>query len=248
MKQYGRAPEPYLVPHPARLKAWAPERWHRAAGWHALVADFFCSAPGRQLGEFVTARLAAGAIIYPPEPLRALSLTPPERVRVVILGQDPYHGPGQAEGLAFSVPPGMRVPPSLRNIQKEMQRDLGTPPAPNGSLAPWAERGVLLLNTCLTVESGQPASHAGRGWERLTDAVLRHVADQVLPTVFLLWGGHAQARRALVDRPRHLVLAANHPSPLSAARPPMPFLGCGHFSAARDWLAARGEPFPVLQP
>jgi len=171
--------------------------------------------------------------------LRALLLTPPEEVRVVILGQDPYHGRGQAEGLAFSVAPGVALPPSLRNIFKELQRDLGTPfpefPNPGGSLVRWAQRGVLLLNTCLTVEEGQPASHSNRGWEVLTDAVIQHVSQHAKPSVFMLWGAHAQSKKSLIDTSRHLVLMSNHPSPLSALRPPVPFLGNAHFSKARAW-------------
>ena len=204
---------------------------------------FFASTEGHQLLAFLQARLQAGATIFPPRPLRALELTPPESVRVVILGQDPYHGRGQAEGLAFSVAPGVALPPSLRNIFKELQRDLGTPPPafpqPGGSLVKWAQNGVLLLNTCLTVEEGQPASHAGRGWERLTDAVIRQVAQGARPVVFMLWGAHAQSKRAVIPADRgHLVLCANHPSPLSALRPPVPFIGCGHFGQARAFRLA----------
>jgi uracil-DNA glycosylase len=188
---------------------------------------------------FCRQRLEGGATIFPPQPLRALQLTPPESVRVVILGQDPYHGRGQAEGLAFSVAPGVALPPSLRNIFKELQRDLGTPlpafPDPGGSLVRWARQGVLLLNTCLTVEEGQPASHAGKGWEVLTDAVIASVSQHTSHTVFMLWGNHAQGKRHLIEAKRHLVLCANHPSPLSALRPPIPFMGCGHFSQARAW-------------
>ena len=158
---------------------------------------------------------------------------------VLMLGKDRSHGRAQAEGLAFSVAPGVAFPPSLRNIFKELQRDLGTPPPafpqPGGSLVKWAEKGVLLLNTCLTVEEGQPASHAGKGWEVLTDAVIRQVSQDTAPAVFMLWGAHAQSKRALIDASRHLVLTANHPSPLSALRPPAPFIGCGHFSQARAW-------------
>ncbi|MNT50951.1 Uracil-DNA glycosylase [compost metagenome] len=166
-------------------------------------------------------------------------------MRVVILGQDPYHGRGQAEGLAFSVAPGVPLPPSLRNIFKEMQRDLGAPfppsPEPGGSLVKWAKNGVLLLNTCLTVEEGQPASHAGKGWEALTDAVIRHVAEGPRPVVFMLWGAHAQSKRAFIPQDRgHLVLTSNHPSPLSALRPPVPFIGNGHFGKARDFRAQHG--------
>ncbi|MCX8522019.1 MAG: uracil-DNA glycosylase [Rhodoferax sp.] len=216
-----------------------PAQWPVAAGWNAVVNNFFHSATGVALLGFLEERIQAGASIFPPQPLRALQLTPPEEVRVVILGQDPYHGRGQAEGLAFSVAPGVALPPSLRNIFKELQRDLGTPfpafPQPGGSLVRWAQQGVLLLNTCLTVEEGQPASHANRGWEKLTDAVITHVSHHVRPAVFMLWGSHAQSKRALIDITRHLVLTANHPSPLSAVRPPAPFIGCGHFSKARAW-------------
>ncbi len=216
-----------------------PVSWPVAPGWQALVAEFFQSEAGRGLLAFLELRLQAGAAVFPPEPLRALHLTPPEAVRVVILGQDPYHGRGQAEGLAFSVAPGVPVPPSLRNIFTELRRDMGTPfpsfPEPGGSLVRWARHGVLLLNTCLTVEEGQPASHSGRGWEQLTDAVIRKVSQDTAPAVFMLWGAHAQGKRALIDASRHLVLLANHPSPLSALRPPLPFIGCGHFSRARAW-------------
>jgi len=210
-----------------------------APGWQPLVDDFFASARGQALLGFLRQRLEAGAVIFPPRPLRALELTPPESVRVVILGQDPYHGRGQAEGLAFSVAPGVALPPSLRNIFKELQRDLGTPfpawPEPGGSLVKWAKNGVLLLNTCLTVEEAQPASHAGKGWEQLTDAVIRKVGEGDRPAVFMLWGSHAQSKRPLIDASRHLVLTANHPSPLSALRPPVPFIGCGHFGKAREF-------------
>lgn len=219
-----------------------PAAWPVAQGWQPLVDRFFQSPPGQGLLSFLDQRLRAGAVVFPPLPLRALQLTPPEAVRVVILGQDPYHGRGQAEGLAFSVGPGVPFPPSLRNIFKELQRDLGTPiphlPQPGGSLVKWAQEGVLLLNTCLTVEEGQPASHAGKGWESLTDAIIHQVSQEAQPAVFMLWGAHAQSKRSLIDASRHLVLTANHPSPLSALRPPLPFIGCGHFSKARDWRDA----------
>ena len=215
-----------------------PDDWPVAPGWQALVDGFFAAPTGIQLLAFLQQRLAAGAVIFPPQPLRALELTPPEGVRVVILGQDPYHGRGQAEGLAFSVAPGVPLPPSLRNIFKELQRDLGLPPPPfphpGGSLVCWAHEGVLLLNTCLTVEEGQPASHAGKGWEVLTDAIISDVSAGAEPVVFMLWGAHAQGKRPLIDAARHRVLCANHPSPLSALRPPLPFIGCSHFSQARD--------------
>lgn len=228
-----------------------PAAWPVAPGWQPVVAEFFHSQAGCDLLEFLQQRLQAGACVFPPQPLRALQLTPPESVRVVILGQDPYHGRGQAEGLAFSVASGVALPPSLQNIFKELRRDLGTPiaafPEPGGSLVRWARQGVLLLNTCLTVEEGQPASHSGRGWERLTDAVIRKVSKDAAPAVFMLWGAHAQGKRALIDASRHLVLTANHPSPLSALRPPAPFIGCGHFSQARAWREQHkvaGSPKP----
>ena len=222
-----------------QLLAASPAGWPVAPGWSLLVDQFLASDAGVSLLTYLQQRLDAGAVIFPPLPLRALDLTPPESVRVVILGQDPNHGRGQAEGLAFSVAPGVALPPSLRNIFKELQRDLGEPlpafPHPGGSLVRWARKGVLLLNTCLTVEEGQPASHSGRGWEVLTDAIIRKVSQSERPTVFMLWGAHAQSKRALIDVSRHLVLTANHPSPLSALRPPVPFIGCGHFSQARAW-------------
>lgn len=208
--------------------------------WADLTADFWSSAGGAALKAFLDTRRAHGATIYPPEPLRALQLTPPDQVRVVVLGQDPYHGPGQAKGLAFSVAPGVKPPPSLRNIFQELQRDLGQPAPANGSLVRWAQQGVLLLNTCLTVEDGQPASHARRGWESLTDRIIERCGATGHPKVFLLWGAHAQKKTDLIDAGRHLLLFANHPSPLSARRGPVPFIGCGHFSQANAWLAQRG--------
>lgn len=221
-----------------QLQSANPADWPVAPGWQPLVDAFFAGARGQALQDFLQARLLAEAVIFPPQPLRALDLTPPDAVRVVILGQDPYHGRGQAEGLAFSVAPGVPLPPSLRNIFKEMQRDLGAPfpamPEPGGSLVKWAKNGVLLLNTGLTVEEGQAASHAGKGWEALTDAVIRHVAEGPRPVVFMLWGAHAQSKRAWIPADRgHLVLTSNHPSPLSALRPPVPFIGNGHFGLAR---------------
>lgn len=223
-----------------QLHSASPADWPVAPGWQPLVDAFFAGTRGQALIGFLQSRLQAGATIFPPQPLRALDLTPPQAVRVVILGQDPYHGRGQAEGLAFSVAPGVPLPPSLRNIFKEMQRDLGTPfpamPEPGGSLVKWAKNGVLLLNTGLTVEEGQPASHAGKGWEALTDAVIRHVAEGPRPVAFMLWGSHAQSKRAFIPQDRgHLVLTSNHPSPLSALRPPVPFIGNGHFGKAREF-------------
>ena len=224
-----------------QLQSANPADWPVAAGWKPLTDAFFQSPPGQGLLDFLDQRLKGGASIFPPLPLRALEWTPPEAVRVVILGQDPYHGRGQGEGLAFSVAPGVRIPPSLRNIFKELHRDVGASSYPfvqtGGSLLQWAQNGVLLINACMTVEEGQPASHAGKGWELLTDAVIRKVSQGAQAVVFMLWGAHAQTKRALIDASRHLVLTANHPSPLSAMRPPVPFIGCGHFSQARAWLA-----------
>lgn len=212
------------------------------ASWRAVTDAWQATSAGQALIGFVEARRTAGATIYPATPLKALELTPLPAVRVVILGQDPYHGAGQAEGLAFSVPAGVRLPPSLRNIFVEQQRDLGLPLPPHGHLAAWARQGVLLLNTSLTVEDGQPASHAKRGWEALTDALIAAVAAEPRSVVFMLWGAHAQAKAPLIEaagRGRHRVLMANHPSPLSARRPPVPFIGCGHFGQAAaagiDW-------------
>jgi uracil-DNA glycosylase len=231
-----------------RLERWAPEAWPVAHDWRPVVDAFLASTTGLRLASFIRERLAAGAVIYPPRPLRALELTPLASVRAVILGQDPYHGPGQAEGLAFSVRPGVKLPPSLRNIFKELRCAPDEPLPASGSLMAWASRGVLLLNASLTVEDGQPGSHAKKGWEVLTDALLAEVASHASPCVYMLWGAHAQAKAGLIAQTaaEHgrevLILQSNHPSPLSANRPPVPFLGCGHFAQARDWLAARGHP------
>lgn len=230
-----------------RLEHWPLPPSSVAADWRPTVADFIASTPGQHLTQFLQARLADGATIYPPQPLRALELTPLHAVRVVILGQDPYHGPGQAEGLCFSVAPGIRPPPSLRNIFKELQRENLLTRATGGSLAPWAQQGVLLLNTCLTVEDGKPASHARKGWEALTDTVVMQVAQTAPVCVYLLWGSHAQAKApliqstALAHQRQALVLQANHPSPLSALRPPTPFIGCGHFQRANEFLIQAGR-------
>ncbi len=216
--------------------------WQVGDGWQPLIDAWRASADGQRIEALLKERLAAGAAIYPPDPLRALRLTPLTQATVVIVGQDPYHGPGQAEGLAFSVPAGQKLPPSLRNIFKELQRDLGQQPAMCGHLGEWARCGVLLLNTSLTVEDGAAASHAKKGWESLTDALIAATAKDPAPKVYLLWGAHAQAKAPLIEAAGngHLVLQANHPSPLSATRGPVPFIGCGHFSAARDWLKGKG--------
>ena len=266
----------------AKLAAWQPSSWPVHPDWQPVLDAFWRSTEGERLSQFVSARLSGGAVVYPAHPLWALQLTPLSAVRVVILGQDPYHGPDQAQGLSFSVADGVKFPPSLRNILKELQRDLHQPVPMSGSLEAWARRGVLLLNTSFTVEDGLPASHAMRGWESLSDSILQEVALNAPACVYMLWGGHAQAKAGLIESVttqtapdflglretsalaagsggltggpmagveireaqasvarQALILKANHPSPLSALRPPVPFIGCGHFSKAQDWLAAR---------
>ena len=207
--------------------------------WKARVGDYLLREDMRRLSAFLRERKAAGARIYPPGPsiFAALDATPFDQAKVVVLGQDPYHGPGQAHGLCFSVQPGTPVPPSLQNIYKELQRDLGIAPPDHGCLLPWARQGVLLLNAVLTVEDGRPGSHAGQGWEGFTDHVVETLAREREGLVFLLWGSYAQKKGAVIDPRRHRVLRAPHPSPLSAHRG---FLGCGHFSAANEYLARRG--------
>jgi len=191
------------------------------------------------LRHFLLAERDKGKRIFPKgsEWFRALDLTPLDRVRVVILGQDPYHGEGQAHGLCFSVKPGVQPPPSLVNIFKELSSDLGIAPARHGFLDHWAKQGVLLLNSVLTVEMGRAASHRDKGWERFTDAIVRLVNDKEEPVVFMLWGSYAQKKAAFVDTSRHLVLKAPHPSPLSAHSG---FFGCKHFSKANAFLEGRG--------
>ncbi len=216
-------------------------------GWRRVTDGFLASQTGQALVRHVDQRVAQGALVYPASIFHALELTRPEAVRVVILGQDPYHGPGQAHGLAFSVRPGQRVPPSLRNMLQEVRSDTGTESQCTGDLSAWASQGVLLLNAALTVEDGRPQSHAGQGWEDLTDALLQHIAAGPQPVVFLLWGAAAQRKRSLVDRPPHRVLTANHPSPLSARRPPEPFIGCRHFSRANALLAELRPGTPPIR-
>ncbi|WP_051237373.1 uracil-DNA glycosylase [Ottowia thiooxydans] len=234
-----------------RLREWPIGIEQIASGWRPVVNDFLQSDAGRRLDEFLRERIAADACIYPPQPLRALTLTPPEAVHVVILGQDPYHGAGQANGLAFDVAPGIKLPPSLRNIHKELALEYGRSPKAEGLLEHWARQGVLLLNTCLTVEDGQPASHARLGWQTLTTAIFNQLVESDRPLAFLLWGAHAQAKAPEGELGQeaqdsglkgHLWLMANHPSPLSALRPPVPFMGCGHFKRANDFLASHGLP------
>ncbi|WP_420408962.1 uracil-DNA glycosylase [Hoeflea sp.] len=207
--------------------------------WKAALMGEFESSYMANLKAFLKEQYAAGKAIFPKgsEYFRALDLTPLDHVKVVILGQDPYHGDGQAHGLCFSVRPGVRVPPSLVNIYKEIEDDLGIKPPRHGFLEPWAEQGVLLLNSVLTVERGLAASHQGRGWERFTDQVIGKVNALDHPVVFMLWGSYAQKKASFVDRERHLVLTAPHPSPLSAHRG---FLGCRHFSKANAFLEKNG--------
>ncbi|HEU0309875.1 MAG TPA: uracil-DNA glycosylase [Sphingomicrobium sp.] len=209
------------------------------SSWLEPLRDEFAQDYMAQLKQFLLAERGAGKRIFPAGSnwFRALDLTPLDQVRVVILGQDPYHGPGQAHGLCFSVPTGVRPPPSLINIYKELESDLGIRPAAHGFLEHWARQGVLLLNSVLTVEMGLAASHRDRGWERFTDAVIRQVNEREGPVVFMLWGSYAQKKAAFVDGSRHLVLKAPHPSPLSAHSG---FLGCRHFSKANAFLESRG--------
>lgn len=210
--------------------------------WKAALSEELASPYMADLRSFLKAEMAAGKEIFPKgsETFAALDLTPLDRVKIVILGQDPYHGDGQAHGLCFSVQPGVRTPPSLKNIYKELAADLGIAPAKHGNLVSWAQQGVLLLNSVLTVERGLAASHRGRGWERFTDAVIARVNELRNPVVFLLWGSYAQKKAQFVDASRHLVLKAPHPSPLSAHTG---FLGCRHFSQANAFLEKNGmEP------
>lgn len=208
--------------------------------WKERIGAYLERPEMQALSAFLRAEKQHGKVIYPPGPeiFAAFDHTPFDKVRVVILGQDPYHGPGQAHGLCFSVRPGVPPPPSLQNIFKEIQRDLGIPPPDHGCLTPWANRGVLLLNAVLTVERGLAASHQGKGWEGFTDAAIDALNREREGLVFLLWGSYAQRKGQLIDGHRHCVLRSVHPSPLSAHRG---FLGCGHFSAANRYLEAHGQ-------
>ncbi|WP_306714925.1 uracil-DNA glycosylase [Burkholderia dolosa] len=212
------------------------------AAWRDVLKPFIDSDAYAPLCRFVDDERAAGKTVYPADVFRALRLTSPDDVKVVILGQDPYHGDDrgtpQAHGLAFSVPPAVRPPPSLRNIFKEIAANFGHDTPRHGCLDTWARQGVLLLNTVLTVERGAAASHAKRGWEQCTDTLIRELAGRHRGLVFMLWGAHAQAKRALFDASEHCVLEAPHPSPLSAHRG---FLGCRHFALANDYLVEAGR-------
>jgi uracil-DNA glycosylase len=211
--------------------------------WRELVQAFLATEVGQHLSVQLAAELAAAAEIYPADPFRALRDLLPDAVRVVILGQDPYHGPGEAQGRAFSVASGVRIPPSLRNIRQELAADLGLALPASGDLSPWCREGVLLLNTSLTVLRDRAGSHARLGWQPLTDAVIAAVAAARGFKVFLLWGAHAQAKASLIEQAghaRHVILSSNHPSPLSARRPPVPFLGSRPFSRANACLSRAG--------
>jgi len=226
-----------VTPAASEPEARRPPRMHPS--WLAVIGDELETRRMRTLRAFLAAEKQAGRTFFPPSGLvfNALALTPFDAVRVVILGQDPYHGVGQAMGLCFSVPPGIAPPPSLVNIFTELGTDLGLPRPSSGDLTPWAERGVLLLNAVLTVAPRSPGSHAGKGWEEFTDRVVRELSDRREGIVFLLWGRHAQKKGAVVDRSRHHVLEAAHPSPYSASQ----FFGCRHFSRANTLLAADGR-------
>jgi uracil-DNA glycosylase len=208
--------------------------------WQAALASEFDRPSLKGLSSYLQQEAADGKVIFPPSAdlFSALRLTPLSNVKVVILGQDPYHGPGQAHGLSFSVRPGVKLPPSLRNIYKELNSDLGIAPPTHGFLEPWARQGVLMLNAVLTVESGKPNAHQKRGWEQFTDAVIQRVADQEAPCVFILWGAYAQKKAEHVDEGRHLIIRSAHPSPLSAHNG---FWGTKPFSKANDFLASHGR-------
>ncbi len=208
--------------------------------WKDVLGEERAQDYFKKITAYIEQERSKGKVIFPPnsEIFNALSLTPFEDVRVVILGQDPYHGPGQAHGLSFSVKPGVPFPPSLQNIFKELQSDLNVPPPPHGCLEKWARQGVLLLNASLSVQSGQPMSHSKIGWERFTDAVISKLNEYRSGLIFFLWGSFAQSKAALIDSSRHHIFSSPHPSPLSAHRG---FFGCKHFSRANQILEERGE-------
>lgn len=209
-------------------------------GWRDALAPVLTEPQQQTLVQWLNRRAEQGTRIYPPAPavFRALNETPVDQVKVVILGQDPYHGPGQAQGLSFSVPPGVPFPPSLRNIFKELNNDVPFEVPDAGDLTPWARQGVLLLNAVLTVEQGQANAHQGKGWEAVTDAVIDHINRYRSDVVFMLWGSYAQKKGQMIDRQRHCVLTAPHPSPLSAHRG---WFGSGHFSRANAYLRGTGQ-------
>jgi uracil-DNA glycosylase len=207
--------------------------------WHRQLSDELEKDYMRSLHEFLATRQQQGAIIYPPQSqwFAALNSTPFDKVKVVVLGQDPYHGPGQAHGLCFSVMPNIKVPPSLANIYKELKSDIGAELPNHGCLNSWAEQGVLLLNATLTVEQGLAGAHQGKGWETFTDNIIDKINDHRQGVVFMLWGSYAQKKASMIDAERHLVLQSVHPSPLSAYRG---FFGCEHFSKANHYLESLG--------
>ena len=208
--------------------------------WRALLGDELSQPYWHTLAQFLSQAQQAGKIIYPEQAnwFAALEAMSPEQVRVVILGQDPYHGPNQAHGLSFSVKEGVKIPPSLNNIYKEIRRDLALPIPTTGTLSTWAQQGVLLLNTVLTVEQSMAGSHRGRGWEKFTDALIRQLAERYDHIVFMLWGSFAQDKIQFISADRHCILQSVHPSPLSAHRG---FIGNGHFSAANAYLVQHGR-------
>lgn len=211
---------------------------HIGNDWDEVLAEDLSSESYQALRAFLKTEYKSH-VVYPSmyDIFSALKETPYAGVKVLLLGQDPYHGPNQAHGLAFSVLPGIQVPPSLQNIYKELHEDLGCRIPDTGCLLPWARQGVLLLNTALTVRAGQANSHRGRGWETFTDSIIRHLNAREKPVVFLLWGGNAKQKRALITSPQHLVLQAAHPSPLSAYNG---FFGCRHFSKTNEFLVQNG--------
>ena len=207
--------------------------------WKAVLREEFDKEYFARIAAFLHQEKREGKTIYPPGPLifNAFQLTPFDRVKVVILGQDPYHGPGQAHGLSFSVQDGVALPPSLQNIYKEIAADTGCTPPPSGNLERWARQGVFLLNSVLTVRAGSPTSHSGIGWQTFTDAVIKTISDRKECVVFMLWGNYARSKKALIDSSRHLILEAAHPSPLARGA----FFGCRHFSKANNFLIATGQ-------
>ncbi len=210
------------------------------ASWKAALSEQFAQPYFAELKQFIVQEITEKQVIYPPpgQIFHAFDTCPFDQVKVVILGQDPYHGTGQAHGLCFSVNKGVRIPPSLQNIYKELHTDLGLAIPTHGNLEKWTKQGVLLLNAVLTVRAGNAASHAGKGWERFTDAVIKELSDKREGIVFLLWGRYAQQKGAIIDCSKHLVLEAAHPSPFSAHNG---FLGCRHFSKANDYLTQHGK-------
>ena len=244
LQEMGLSPVWKLRSAPARTSpppAPVEDRIKLAPSWKARLLEEFSKPYMHELREFLKQERAAGKVIYPrgTEYFAALDGTPFEDVKVVILGQDPYHGPNQAHGLCFSVRPGVEIPPSLQNIFIELKSDLGIEPPNHGNLAHWAAQGVLLLNATLSVEAGRAGSHQNKGWETFTDAVIHALNREREGLVFVLWGSYAQKKGAFIDTKKHLVLTGPHPSPLSAHRG---FFGCRHFSRINEYLKQRGQP------